>query len=434
MSEQQKEMTRRDFVQTGSTAIAAMTAAGIAPSVGAVGANERINIGVIGCGGISNHHVEMLGAIKDSDNCDIITNFDVYGKRAEDYSDHVNQKFGHPSKVCKSMDEVLENKDVDKVLIATPEHQHFNNANKTLDAGKKNIYLEKPMCQTADQSGALMKRVLDEGAIVQIGVHTASDDVYLAARDAMRDGKLGMILQAQIDYCRHYYTRGPWRSEDKTGDPKPDSLDWQAWLGPAPKVPWDARRYFNWRCYWDYSGGIATDLFIHRITRLIKALELEEPDYGMGYGDIYLWDDGRDIPDNYQMALKYPNKGPMIYVLGTMSNKYGLMHCIRGDKATLVFEEPGFKIYTEDNANEGNKEYGKCIETYERKLTGGDDAFYQGNHINHHAAIRSGSTKDLNCPVTLGHYAVAAVNVANEGYRANKLMKWDQASQTIKPA
>ncbi|MCA9411867.1 MAG: Gfo/Idh/MocA family oxidoreductase, partial [Candidatus Omnitrophica bacterium] len=173
MSEQQKEMTRRDFVQTGSTAIAAMTAAGIAPSVGAVGANERINIGVIGCGGISNHHVEMLGAIKDSDNCDIITNFDVYGKRAEDYSDHVNQKFGHPSKVCKSMDEVLENKDVDKVLIATPEHQHFNNANKTLDAGKKNIYLEKPMCQTADQSGALMKRVLDEGAIVQIGVHTA---------------------------------------------------------------------------------------------------------------------------------------------------------------------------------------------------------------------------------------------------------------------
>ena len=216
------------------------------------------------------------------------------------------------------------------------------------------------MCKNGSESAKLMEAAKKAGAIIQIGVHTASDDVYLAARDVIKEGMLGKILQAQIDYCRHYYTRGPWRSEDKTGDPKPADLDWDTWQGPAPRYHWDARRYYNWRCYWDYSGGIATDLFIHRITRLLKALELEEPMRGIGMGGIYLWDDGRDIPDNYQMALEYPG-GPMVYILGTMSNKYGLRHIIRGDKATLVFESPGFKVYTEDNANEGNKEYGKEI-------------------------------------------------------------------------
>lgn len=433
MSETKNEMTRRDFVKTGSTAIAAMTALGVAPSIGVAGANEKIRVGVIGTGSIANHHVKMLGAIKDKENCTIVSCFDVFGQRAEDYSKHVSEVFGSAAKIHKSVEEVANDKDVDTIIIASPEHQHFDNAMACLDAGKKHIYLEKPMCKSVAQTAALVKRAEKDGAIIQIGVHTTTNDVYLAARDYIQSGKLGTILQAQIQYCRHYYARGPWRSEHKTGDPKPESLDWNGWLGSAPKVDWDARRYYNWRCYWDYSGGIATDLFVHPYTSLVKMLGVKEPEYGTGYGDIFLWDDGRDIPDNYQMALKYPD-GPMVYVLGTMSNKFGLQECIRGDKGTLVFESPGFKVYSEANETEGKEGYRDVIHTYEQKVAGNDDAYYQGNHSNFFAAVRAGDAKLLNSPPELGHYAVAAVNMANEGYKQKKLMKWDAAKGDIVPS
>jgi predicted dehydrogenase len=422
------KVTRRDFIQkTSLTAAAVTTASGLAPSIGAVGANDRINIGVIGCGGIAGHHIKMLGAIKDSDNCAITACCDVYETRMNEYADKVKETFGEAPKKYKDLHELIQDKSLDKILIATPEHQHFQNAMACLEAGQKNIYLEKPMCKTAEESGKLVDAVNKAGAIVQIGVHTASDDVYLAARDYIKEGNIGQVLQAQIAYCRRYGERGPWRTEAKTGDPKPDDLNWKAWLGPAPDREWDARRYFNWRCYWDYSGGIATDLFIHRITRLIKALDIQEPLRGIGQGGIYRWDDGRDIPDNYQMGLEYP--GMMVYVLGTMGNKHECQHCVRGYDATLSFEGPGFVVRSQKDEN-----YGEVIHTYERKTDGSDDAFYQGNHINHHAAIRSGDTSNLNCPVSLGHYAVVAVNVANEGYKQKKYMMWDPEKKAIVPA
>jgi predicted dehydrogenase len=196
MSEAKKEMTRRDFVQTGSTAIAAMAAAGIAPSLGVAGANDKIRVAAIGCGGISNHHIKMLGAIKDKENCEIVACFDVFGQRAIDYSNHVKEVFGAPARVHKSLDDLVNDKDVDTIIIATPEHQHFANASACLDAGKKNLYLEKPMCKTVKESAALVKRADAEGAIIQIGVHTTADDVFLAARDYVQSGKLGTILQA----------------------------------------------------------------------------------------------------------------------------------------------------------------------------------------------------------------------------------------------
>jgi predicted dehydrogenase len=419
--------------KTALTVAAATAASGLAPSIGVTGANDRINVGVIGCGGIAKHHIKMLGAIKNEDNVAIAACCDCYDTRANEYCDLVKETFGEAPKKYKTLEELVADPSLDKILIATPEHQHYLNTIAALEAGKKNIYLEKPMTKNTIESVQLMDAVEKHGAIVQVGVHTSSDDVFLAARDVIREGMIGKILQAQIDYCRHYYTRGPWRSEHTSNDPKPDDLDWETWIGPTKKYAWDARRYHNWRCYWDYSGGIATDLFIHPLTTLIKALDLQEPEGGIGIGDIYIWDDGRDIPDNYQMTLKYPD-GPMVYILGTMSNKFGLQDCIRGDKGTLVFEGGGFNVYSEANETEGKEGYNKVIHTYQRQNDGSDDFYYQNNHRNHHQAMRSGDPSNLNCPVSLGHYAVCAVNVANEGYKQGRYMKWDKEDRKMVPA
>jgi predicted dehydrogenase len=272
-------------------------------------------------------------------------------------------------------------------------------------------------------------RVLDAikqtGAIVQVGVQGMSDDSYEKACEIIKSGMLGQVMQAQIDYVRRYDAdSGPWRTDARTGDPKPDDLDWEAWLGPAWKRQWDARRYHDWRCYWDYSGGVATDLFVHRITRIIKACDLKEPVRGVGMGGIFKWNDGREVPDTYEMMLEYPN-GPTVYCLGTMGNNRGIEHCVRGYDATLVFEAPGFNVYS---MKDGEKD--KLLHTHTK--TGGEDQ--RLHHKNHHEAMRKGDRSLIKTPPELGFYGVLAVDLANESYKRKKYMTWDQEHRRVVPA
>ncbi len=129
--------------------------------------------------------------------------------------------------------------------------------------------------------------------------------------------------------------------------PKPADLDWDTWLGDAPKIAWNPHHYFEWRNYAAYSGGISTDLFIHRITRIMKACDLLYPRRVVGMGGIWQWPDGRDLPDNFEMICEYP-RGMTVYVLGTMSNRVGIDHLIRGYRATLYFTPTGWEIKDKD--------------------------------------------------------------------------------------
>jgi hypothetical protein len=114
---------------------------------------------------------------------------------------------------------------------------------------------------------------------------------------------------------RRYDKQGPWRDPDLKSDmPKPADLDWDAWLGNAKKIDWNPHHYFEWRNYSTYSGGICTDLFIHRITRIMRACDLLYPRRVVGMGGIWQWPDGRDLPDNFEMICEYP-RGMTVYVL-----------------------------------------------------------------------------------------------------------------------
>ena len=150
-----------------------------------------------------------------------------------------------------------------------------------------------------------------------------SDDSYATAGEAIRQGVLGRVVQAQIEYVRRYDRQGPWRERvSHAHAAKPADLDWDTWLGHAKKVDWNPHHFFEWRCYSAYSGGIATDLFIHRISRIMKACDLQYPRRVVGMGGIWQWPDGRDLPDNFEMICEYP-RGMTVYVLGTQSNRVG---------------------------------------------------------------------------------------------------------------
>lgn len=407
-------VSRRTFLRS---AAAAGAVAWTAKSYARVaGANDRLNMGVIGCGGMATGgHLGGLLRLRKEDNLEIIAVCDVWDKRAREYADKIKAAGGE-AKVFKDYRELLAIKDLDYVMNATPEHQHAPITLAALDAGK-HVYVEKPMTHTIEEGQAVVAKAKATGLKVQVGVQGMSDESYAKAHEAILAGKIGPVVEAQIDYVRCYVGPGPWRDGNiKEGDPKPADLDWEAWLGPAPRRPWSAPRYFEWRCYRDYSGGISTDLFVHRITRIIRACGLQFPSRVAGMGGIYLWDDGRDLPDNLELLAEYPavegiTPGMTVRILGTMANDFGADHCIRGHKGTLIFTGKGWKII-ERGSN-------KVVEEYTR--TGAEDTYL--HHKNHHAAIRDNAP--LNCPPELGLAAVVTVCMGNQSWFEKKMISWN---------
>jgi predicted dehydrogenase len=405
-------VSRRAFLGAAGAAAAAM-AWNATSYAKIIGANDRIRIGFVGAGGMGSAHLDAIRDLIEKDNLQPVAVADCWLKRAEEGAKKVgaSQFFG-------DYRQVLDAKDIDYVTIATPEHWHATMTLAALDAGKA-VYCEKPMTHTLPEALAVRKKQKETGLPVQIGVQSMSDDSYSSAAKAIREGLIGQVVQAQIEYVRRYDKQGPWRDPDINDQtPKPDGLDWDMWLGNAPKVPWNPHHYFEWRNYSAYSGGICTDLFIHRITRIMKACDLVFPRRVVGMGGIWQWPDGRDLPDNFEMICEYP-RGMTVYVLGTMSNRVGIDHLIRGYRGTLQFTSTGWVAKDKDD---------KILA--EHKKTGAEDIHL--HHTNLHNHLRNG--EPLNCPVDLGLAGVAAVCMANQSWRTGQMMAWDAEKEEMVPA
>ena len=402
-----ESVTRRTFL--GAAAIAAGSHARV------WGANERLRIGVIGCGGMATGHMRSLVTMKESDNLDIVAVCDIYDKRAQ----RAAQITG--GKIVKDYRALLGQKDIDYVLIATPEHWHHQMTLDALDAGK-HVYCEKPMTHTIEQSKRVVAKVKQSGLKMQVGVQGMSDDSFETAWQYVKDGVLGNVVIAQIDYSRNY-VGDFWAGENYPidSDAQPGgNLDWKAWLGPAPKRAWDPERYFRWRRYWDYSGGISTDLFIHRVTRIIKALNLTFPERAVGTGGKYEFKDSKaEIPDTFNVMVEYAG-GPTVLLVSSMANDTPVEHVLRGHRATLKFTRTGFTITPQGPFAKEMKEI-----TYQKH--GAEDV--RPHHRNLQNAIRNNEA--LKCDCMLGYYGVVACDMGVQSFRRRKYATWDKAKQRV---
>ena len=389
-----------------SSAAAVKASAALLPRPRTRGANERLRLGVIGCGGMANSHMDALLKMTESDNVEIAAVCDIYKLRL----DAAAQKTR--AKPVSDYRTILDDQDIDYVLIATPEHWHCQMTLEAADAGK-HIYCEKPMTHTIAEARRVVKKIEHAGVKMQVGVQGMSDESYETAYRYVQDGTLGKITVAQIDYSRNYL--GEFWDYKVDEEAKPGvNLDWKAWLGPAPKRPWDPLRYFRWRHYWDYSGGIATDLFIHRITRLIQACGLKFPERVVGTGGKYHFTQSpAEIPDTFHMMCDYPG-GPTVLVISSMANDTPVPHHIRGNQATLEFTPTGFTIKPQRLHAAGKAEV-----VY--KKTGSESVTL--HHRNLHGAIRK--NEPLKCDVMLGYYGLVACLMAVESYRQRKYLAWD---------
>ena len=333
-----KGMNRRRFHTT--LAAAALTAA-FARRV--LGANDRINVGVIGCGGRAGAHINALLNLKDQgEKVEIVGVCDTYRGRL----DKAAEKTG--AKATMAHEELLARDDVDLVCIATPDHAHGYQTIDALRAGK-DVYVEKPLAHWR-QLGLpeqIVKVSNETGQLVQVGCQWMSNPAYSAAKDIIKAGGIGNPITAETGY----YRVGDWGEagmpiDDPNVKPGPD-LDWERFLGDSPRVPFDVSRYFRWRMYWDYAGGPATDLYPHPFTPVAYMLDLGYPDKVMCNGGMHRYTE-REVPDTCNMLIEYPQKLTVI-LTGTQGNNHGsygsgLRPIIRGWDATLTFDESDILI------------------------------------------------------------------------------------------
>lgn len=414
--------TRREFLKAAGAAAGIFAASTVAKSSvyalqspRVIGANDRINVGHIGVGGQGMHHIGLLKAAKDQLNVQSIAVCEVWEKRRQS----AQSATGCPaSNVYSDYRKLLENKDIDVVWIATPDHWHAQQAIDAMKAGK-DVYLEKPLCRYLEEAVDLLKTTRETKRVLQVGSQGCSDTKYHVAAKAVKDGKIGKIIWAQGSYCRNN-PAGEWNWPI---DPSANesNLDWKMWLGPAKERPWDPDRYFRYRKYWDYSSGILSDLFPHRLHPLMLATgNPEYPTRVACVGGNYVHSKDREVADTTHVLVDFPS-GWSLLIAGTTENEQGLQDIIRGNKANLYFSGSNVELRPE-------RAYAEEIEQESLPVEGpGEDiSVHQANFIE---CVRT--RKEPNCNIDLAAKVQVVIALAEKAYLENKQQGFDPNNMQI---
>jgi predicted dehydrogenase len=322
-------LTRRNFlIASGLTALA---------STRVFGANDTLRIGVIGAGG---RMKSLLDAADKVAPYQIVAVSDVYSP----HCDAVKERSNGMATTHVDYREVLD-KDVDAVIIGSPDHWHVPMAVDALKSGK-DVYLEKPVTHTIEEGAALTSAVRSSKRILQCGMQQRSWTHFRDAVDLIQAGSLGRVVQVRTYWWQNYQRNWPKKPIDQ------QALDWTRWLGSAPDQIFTEEKYFHWRWFWNFGGGAMTDLFTHWIDVVHWAMKTDQPRHAQMLADKYIFEQW-DCPDTIQAAFRYP--GFDVVYEGMMSSSIddgGLE--FRGTEATLKINRGGFTVYREGAPREEN--------------------------------------------------------------------------------
>jgi len=423
-SRETREMTRRSFMRnTASTvAVAAVAGAPHRASAKTPGANERLGIGVIGAGGRGTAHLQALNWIKDHDkSIDIVAVCDVYRPRLNRAAEN------YKAKPYMDHRELLADRKVDAVTIATPDHIHGYQVIDAVKAGK-DVYCEKPVThwRQFELTRKMAGEVRNSGRVFLLGTQGMSDGAWHQMRKLIQDGLIGHPIHAECGYFRV----GDWGErgmpiDDANAQPGPD-LNWEAFLGDSPKRPFDVSRFFRWRMYEDYAGGPSTDLFPHSLTPTIYMLGLKMPERVVATGGKFRYEE-REVPDTFNMLADYPEK-VTVAVLGTQGNNYqgagsrgapGRVPVIRGWEGTLTVDKKEILFTPAEGSDK--KEQRFPIEQ--------DEDFVR--YMQHFIECCRTRRVDTNSPADLALHVQTALQMGTLALRENKVARFDPATQTI---
>jgi len=372
-----------------------------------MGANDRIQLGLIGCGG---RGTGVMGTFMNTGQVDVTAVCDVYGERI----DRAQQK-ATKAQGFTDHRKLLAQKNVDAVLIATPDHWHTGCAIDALNAGK-DVYVEKPLTLTIEEGPQIVKAARVNNRICQVGMQQRSGQIYLQAkREYFDTGKLGKITLARTWWHGNgaHLQKAPERLAQQ-----PSNLDWARFLGPVKWRDWDPQRFWNFRAYLEFGGGQVTDLFTHWIDVVHMFMGQDNPISASAAGGILHYKDGRTAPDTINVLLEYPNdwtatfeatlapgiKGAAVEMCGTLgklfiTRSHFEFQSIEKGAPPVVVKSP------RDQTIDHVENFLDCCRT--RKLPNGD--------------------------VYIGHRSAAASHLGNIAYLQRRRLRYNPDREEILP-
>lgn len=431
-------MNRRDFLRSTMLASAATTIAGARLGARAA-ASDRLRVGFIGCGARAQ---QLMQSALDMPEVEIVAICDAYTGRL----DRARSRTGGKATVFRDYRALLANPSVDAVFIATPDHWHKTMAVDAVSAGK-DVYLEKPMSFSIADGRAIVDAVSRANRILQVGSQGVSSPEIIKARELIKAGRLGQVTMVRAAYNRNGDS-GAWLYPIPP-DAGPATVNWDQFLGPAQKRPFDLNRFFRWRCYWDYSGGVATDLFVHLVSWYHHALDLKAPETVMAAGATYRYKATHEVPDTVNALLMYP-EGLTANLTCTFNNAEGTASGLEilGTKGSLALRD-GALTFTPETGHDDNRwVVSSWAEGAERayyadpKVQEIESPFLQKGHMRDgvetwrsegrdddytHIANFVASVKTRTEPVenaAFGHRAAACAHMVNQSIREGRIVSW----------
>jgi len=418
------------------------------PSPKPLGPNDRVNLGFIGFGIRGNI---LMEAVKETGQANLVEVCDCYQGHLARAKERTDGKIATNFAQYKKL---LDRKDIDAVVIASPDHQHLPMVLDALSAGK-DVYIEKPMTHQIADGPQIIEAAGRTKRIVQVGSQWVSSDQHKKAREIVGSGKLGKVTKVTAAYNRNSST-GAWNYPIPLDLQDGVNFNWKEWLGPAPKVAYSPERVFRYRKYWDYSGGISTDLFVHLITSIHFIMGAAMPRSVTACGGILFRRDGREVPDTLDALFDYEDfcvvmsstfnsastAGQGIQFLGTdgslsllpthsmteqaESKAEGYDYSIDSWPKAMQEEFMNQDTHRQESEGRGSKPAPESI-VFEDK----PDSVVL--HLaNFFEAVRTRQPGYETAEV--GHRAAAAGHMVNLSYRAGKRILWDAAKGTAREA
>jgi predicted dehydrogenase len=361
------------------------------------GANEKVVLGVIGTGG------RGTGIMRTAMRCpgvEVAGVCDVYDERR----DRAREIAGEQAKTYGDHRKLLDCKDIDAVIIGTPDHWHHDVFRDAIQAGK-DIYCEKPMSKTIEEARHMVGLAQASDQVVQIGTQRRSGKQYPEARKLIESGKIGRIRFVRAYDCRNYTQRDPFRPPESFSG----KIDWQRFLGNAPACKFDPHRYFAWRWFWDYAGGLVTDVGVHVLDVIHWLTGVDTPQSVVCSGGVYeleYW----QTPDVVNAVFDYGSHS--VALTFNFANKHqgnGIM--IYGTDATMEVRRSTIYVYPESG------------DASKPELTIPESGWVQEHVQNFIDCVRS--REEPAAPVELGYRSLLPLHLANMAYRERRVVAWD---------
>jgi predicted dehydrogenase len=425
-------ITRRGFV--GALGVTAGSAAllGASGASAAVGPNDKIRIGLIGAGSRGN---QVLKTFLENDEVDCISVADVDDQHASETADTIEKKRGQRPKTARDYRAMLDDKNVDAVVIATPDHWHALPSIQAVLAGK-DVYVEKPVGHNVAEGQAMIHAARKYNKVMAVGTQQRSSAHFQKAVEAVRSGKIGQVFWVQTWNFENISPAGMGVYPDTSA---PSYVDYDRWLGPAPSRPFNPNRFhllFRW--FFDYAGGMMSDWGVHLNDIVLWALDAKAPQSVYTTGGILTSKDDRDTPDTLQVIYEFPGcsltysmrKGNGLPLNG---HGYGILFC--GTDGSLLLDRSGYEIIP-DKTTVPYGIKGIHPEIQARKITLEPEKVEKGNdgqspHIKNFLQCLSTRERPI-ADIEIGHRSTNTCHLGNIAYKLGRKLTWDGETETFK--